>query len=210
MYEQISPNIFNCQTCPTRCDGVSKEKYFFEKDSAFSEKYEQQLIEYINQYTPFSAVKTEQEGYPDIEVFNKGESNPALYLEIKVQRRTFMGVEKILPDSGLKPSETLALNLSDLLRYFKLQENTEVPVFIMWCLLNRPCINGKDDVKYFYQSVNLLKPVYEEALDKRRFRRESGLGDVVDCEHKGVVVNYHFSINELKEWKPENASPFGT
>jgi hypothetical protein len=31
-----------------------------------------------------------------------------------------------------------------------------------------------------------------------RFRRASGYGDVVNGVHKGVVVNYHFSLEELK------------
>ena len=33
----------------------------------------------------------------------------------------------------------------------------------------------------------------------RRFKRRSGYGDVVNGKHKGVVVNYHFSLNELDD-----------
>jgi len=42
-----------------------------------------------------------------------------------------------------------------------------------------------------------LKDIYARYETKRRFRRKSGTGDVIDDVHKGVVVNYHFSLNEL-------------
>jgi hypothetical protein len=45
-----------------------------------------------------------------------------------------------------------------------------------------------------------LKTIYQKQLDKRRFRRKSGDGDVVDGVHKGVTVNYHFSLTELIKW----------
>jgi len=48
---------------------------------------------------------------------------------------------------------------------------------------------------------NILEKIYNTAKDKRRFRRKSGKGDIVDGIHKGVVVNYHFSLKELKKWK---------
>ncbi len=93
--------------------------YRFEDDASFSEHYEQALIRYINHFTPYKAQKTTEKGYPDIVVSNSKQQY--FYIEVKVQRRTFMNVEKILPDSKLKPSETVALNLSDLLRYFELE-----------------------------------------------------------------------------------------
>ncbi len=112
-----------------------------------------------------------------------------------------MSVEKILPDSGLIPSETLALNLSDLLRYFEISEEKNLKIYVLWILLNRPCILGESDKRFFYSDTENLQKVYKEEKNKRRFRRKSGEGDVVNGEHKGVVVNYHFSLNELKEWK---------
>ena len=36
----------------------------------------------------------------------------------------------------------------------------------------------------------------------RKFKRASGKGDIVDGVHKGVLVNYHFSLNELLEGIP--------
>ena len=129
-YLQIEPHVFNCKVCPTPCDGVSKMNYVFENDAAFSEHYEQQLIAHINQFTSFKAQKTTQKGYPDIEVVNN--LDQYFYIEVKVQRRTFMTVEKILPESGLKPSETVALNLSDLTRYFELEQEKKIHIFIFW------------------------------------------------------------------------------
>ena len=197
-YLQISPNIFDCKVCPTRCDGISKMNYLFEDDVKFSERYEQQLIDYINDKTPFSAQKTTEKGYPDVEVKNnKGE---IFYIEVKVQRRTFMSVEKIIPDSKLKPSETVALNLSDLMRYFELEKQLILPIFIFWAVLNRPCILGSNEVQYYYRLASELKPIWEKENDNRRFRRKSGTGDEVDGKHLGVTVNYHFSLNELKLW----------
>ena len=120
---------------------------------------------------------------------------------IKAQRRTFMSVEKILPNSDLIPSETMALNLSDLLRYFNIAKRETVPIYILWVLSNRPCAVDNDKVKYFYQKVDILERIYNKYRNIRTFRRKSGVGDVVNGEHKGVVVNYHFSLSELKEIK---------
>ena len=109
-----------------------------------------------------------------------------------------MSVEKILPESNLKPSETLALNLSDLLRYFEISKETQYPIFILWALMNRPCIVPDGKIKLYYQNIDRFKEIYNLYGDKRRFRRKSGNGDVVNGVHKGVVVNYHFSLSELK------------
>lgn len=126
-YLQISPFVFNCKVCPTPCDGVSKMKYTFEKDATFSEIYENKLIDYINYSTRFKAKKTIKSGYPDIEVEDEKGSN--FYIEVKVQQRTFRSVEKYIPQSGLKPSETVALNLSDLKRYFDLEKEHDLVIF---------------------------------------------------------------------------------
>ena len=91
-----------------------------------------------------------------------------------------MTVAKNLPDSDLIPSETLALNLSDLVRYFDIQKKTDKPVFIIWCLENRPCIVSPGETFFCYQDASVLKTIYEAEGDKRRFKRESGKGDVVN------------------------------
>ena len=200
-YEQISENCFNCATCPTPCDGVSKEIYLFANDSAFSEHFENELIAHINSSADFKARKTSVPECPDIEVMDKVSDAFSFYIEVKVQRRTFMSVEKILHESKLLPSETVALNLSDLLRYFEMAEKTKLKIYVLWVLLNRPCILGESDKSFYYSDTENLEKVYNIVKDKRSFRRKSGEGDVVNGEHKGVVVNYHFSLNELKEWK---------
>jgi len=195
---QIEPYVFNCKACLTPCDGISKMNYQFADDAAFSEHYEQLLISHINQFTPFTASKTVEKGYPDIQVVNKAGSK--FYIEVKVQRRTFMSVEKILPDSKLKPSETVALNLSDLNRYFELEAEKKIHIFIFWVLLNRPCVLGDKESQFYYRLASELKPIWEKEHHKRRFRRKSGEGDEVDGKHLGVTVNYHFSLKELKLW----------
>lgn len=198
-YLQLSPYIFDCNICPTRCDGISKMNYSFENDANFSEGYEQKLIDYINKTATYKAKKTIEKGYPDVQVTAKDGS--IFYIEVKVQQRTFMSVEKYIPQSGLKPSETVALNLSDLTRYFELEKSEGLLIFIFWVVLNRPCITSFGAEQYYYRLASELKPIWEEEKEKRKFRRKSGEGDVVNGLHKGVTVNYHFSLKELKLWE---------
>lgn len=198
-YKKITPFVFECITCPTRCDGKSKGNYQFEDDVTFAELQEDLIIDRINEDVRFKAQKCELSGYPDIEILNT-EGELINYVEVKAQRRTFMSVERILPKSGLKPSETVALNLSDLLRYFEIEETTSIPTSIVWVVSNRPCIVSENENKFYYQKISVLKKMYSEERNKRRFRRKSGKGDIVAGEHKGVVVNYHFSLTELREW----------
>lgn len=198
-YVKISDYVYDCNQCNTRCDGISKGNYQFEKDAQFSERYENQVIDRINKGGTYRAAKCLKPGYPDIEI-KTIEGKLHHYLEIKVQQRTFMSVEKRLPYSRLTPSETVALNLSDLLRYFSIEVESGTPSGILWVLLNRLCVVEAGEEKMFYQSTQKLKAIYESELLKRKFTRRSGEGDVVEGVHKGVIVNYHFSLKELRPW----------
>lgn len=191
------PYRYNCSTCTTRCDGKSLMNYQFGNDVEYSEHFEQLLIQQICDYGLF-AKKTEKKGYPDVEVYEYEGGPLRCYIEVKAQRRSFMAVSHLLPNSDLVPSETMALNLSDLVRYFQVARKEPVPVYILWVLSERPCIVPNGQVQYYYQQTTVLEPIYNRYQDARRFRRKSGNGDVVNGEHKGVVVNYHFSLNELK------------
>ena len=93
----------------------------------------------------------------------------------------------------------MACNLSDLLRYVDIHKQTSDRIFVLWCLENRPCIVEEGKTRYFYEDIENLEQVYLHYGNKRRFRRESGRGDVVNGQHRGVVVNYHFSLNEFIE-----------
>ena len=194
-YVCLSDFVYDCAQCHTRCDGISKGVYTFENDVAFSEVFENEIINRFNR-AGYIAAKCEKPGYPDIEIRNR-QGELIKYMEVKVQQRTFMSVEKILPESNLKPSETVALNLSDLLRYFEIEQKDGIPVSISWVLLNRLCLVPMNSHLFFYQKLGMLKKAYKAAGDKRRFRRKSGEGDIVDGIHKGVTVNYHFSLKEL-------------
>jgi hypothetical protein len=207
-YTKISENVYNCAICPTRCDGKTVAQFDFEKDVQFSENIENKIIDYINQkYPNLIASKTIRAGYPDIEIAKRTEPETSIaFIEIKGQARTFMSVAKILKDSNLQPSETIALNLSDLERYFMVNEKENLPFFVVWCLMGRPCIVGADDASraYFFQDIRLLEKIRQkDSQNTRRFRRESGKGDVVNGVHKGVTVNYHFSLNELVKGFPD-------
>lgn len=190
--------FFDCNNCSTRCDGISKGVYNFVSDVEYSEQKENFLIDLINNVDGFFAKKCEEPGYPDIEVCHLS-TQTTFFIEVKAQRRTFMSVKRILPNGGLEPSETLALNLSDLLRYFEIKNNTGKKIYILWCVENRPCIVPEGNTRFFYQDCNYLEEIYSIVGNNRRFRRESGRGDVVNGQHRGVVVNYHFSLSELKE-----------
>lgn len=195
----LNPFIHDCQTCKTRCDGVSKGVYIFENDVEASEVVEKRMISYLMRNN-FQARKSIDEGYPDIEVFDES-GNTIFFIEIKFQRRTFMSVKRKLPESNLEPSETVALNLSDLLRYFEIREKLNKQIFLLYGLQERPCVLRDKKILFFFQDIDTLKKVYDKYTDKRRFRRKSGIGDVVDGIHKGVVVNYHFSLNEFKSFE---------
>lgn len=194
--------LFDCDQCLTRCDGVSKGRYAFSHDVNLSELIEIKIIKSLNE-RKINASKSESEGYPDIEVVNE-QGLALLFIEIKVQRRTFMAVNKLLPSSDLIPSETVALNLSDLIRYFEIQKATGVDVYLLWAVQDRPCILGEKKIDFFYQDLKVLYKIYCKYKNFRRFRRKSGLGDVIDGVHKGVVVNYHFSLLELLPFNIED------
>ncbi len=199
-YVELSQYVFDCAVCHTRCDGVSKGVYLFNNDSAFSEHYENIIINRINTSSTYKAAKSIVHTNPDIEI-RSVDNNVYRFLEVKVQQRTFMGIEKYLQKSRLLPSETVALNLSDLIRYFEIEQRTGIPVSIVWVLLNRPCIVQQNGEKFYYQQVQKLKKIYEAELLTRKFTRKSGEGDIVEGKHKGVTVNYHFSLKELIPWK---------
>jgi type VI protein secretion system component Hcp len=202
---QLAPNIYDCSSCQTRCDGKSIGVYDFEKDVNFSEAIEEQIIKQINKSNPnLFAFKTKKNGYPDIEIISKTSiDKPVCYIEIKVQSRTFMSIERILPNSNLKPSETIALNLSDLERYFEIHEKEKTDLYIVWCLKNRNCINNQNTDLYFHQNIIELKKIrMKDTTNFRKFKRATGIGDVVNGQHKGVLVNYHFSLNELIQGIP--------
>lgn len=186
----------NCFNCKNRCDGRSKGVYNFMNDVEFSEHYEQMIIESINSLG-YRAVKTQRPQYPDIEVYDISDGRLICYIEVKAQRRTFMSVQRLLPYSDLIPSETVALNQSDLEHYIAQSRVEKVPVYIAWVLSNRPCVVGKNEFSIFYNHLSELERVFNHYGDKRRFRRKDGKGDEVDGQHLGVVVNYHFSLDEL-------------
>lgn len=195
-----NPFVIDCNLCKTRCDGKSKGVYNFKKDVDFAEEQENLIISKIKKNPKYFARKTEASGYPDIEIFNE-DRILVNYLEVKAQRRTFMSVQHFLPQANLVASETLALNLSDLTRYFEIKKQTQIPISIIWVVMNRPCLVPDNQKRFFYQKIDKLEEVYKQQKGKRRFRRDSGKGDLVNGIHKGVTVNYHFSLNELIEWK---------
>lgn len=182
---------YNCAVCPTRCDGRSKDAYIFEDDVALSERAENQVLGYLRRLG-MAARKTppQAHGLPDIELA-RGDRVMAR-VEVKAQTRTFMSVERRLPEGNLRPYETVALNLSDLERYIELSSREFKPIFVVWWM-KRPCIGQG----YWGHRLEVLGELLNRYGSSRRFRRASTRSDIVDGVHKGVTVNYHFSLQEL-------------
>ena len=200
------PYRFRCDCCATKCDGKSIGVYNFMNDAEYSGHFEQELIRSIKERGYF-AMKTEREQYPDVEVYDREGGELLCFIEVKAQRRTFMSVAKCMPNCGLVPSETVALNQSDLEHYIAQSKVEKAPIYLMWVLSNRPCIVPDGQVDFFYNRIDVLEEIFHRCGDRRRFRRKSGQGDVVNGVHKGVVVNYHFSLNELRPFTLDEVLP---
>jgi hypothetical protein len=141
--DSMSPDLnyqprYNCAFCRTRCDGRSKDTYVFEDDLALSERAEDHMLSHLHSLGMVARKTPPQvHGLPDIE-FVRGERVMGR-VEVKAQTRTFMSVEKLLPDGNLRPYETVALNLSDLERYIELSTRESKPIFVVWWM-KRSCI----------------------------------------------------------------------
>jgi hypothetical protein len=187
----INQYKFQCKTCLTRCDGYSKSAFIFEDDTALAEKTENWLVKHLIRLGLCVRKAPPQEhGLPDIEIIHGDEVIGRV--EVKAQGRAFMAVERLLPGAGLLPYETVVLNLSDLERYIALFKTERKPTYIVWAV-KRPCL-GKG---FWGQDLETLEKILLQYGERRRFRRESTRSDVVNGIHKGVTVNYHFSLREL-------------
>jgi len=183
---------FDCQLCPTRCDGRSKSAYVFEDDVALSEAAEDWLARHLSDVLGVDVYKApaQRQGLPDLALI-RGDRVLAR-VEVKAQGRAFMAVQRLLPGADLLPYETVALNLSDIRRYAAQYRLDGVPLFIIW-RVKRPCLGEG----YWGQHIGPLIAIGNRYRDQRTWRRASTDSDYVDGEHRGVTVNYHFSLKEL-------------
>lgn len=183
---------FDCQLCPTRCDGRSKAAYVFEEDVALSAGAEAWLAEHLAVAlgVEVRSAPPQRRGLPDLELLR--DTKLLARVEVKAQGRAFMAVERLLPQADLRPYETVALNLSDIRRYAALYRAEGVPLFVVW-RVKRPCLGEG----YWGHHIEALMAVGNRYRDRRVWRRASTPSDVVDGEHRGVTVNYHFSLREL-------------
>ncbi|MCS6844104.1 MAG: hypothetical protein NZ528_07265 [Caldilineales bacterium] len=183
---------FDCSLCPTRCDGRSKAAYVFEEDAALSAGAEAWLMAHLAAALDVEVRQTpaRRRGLPDLELVREGRL--LARVEVKAQGRAFMAVERLLPQANLRPYETVALNLSDIRRYAALYRAEGVPLFVVW-RVKRPCLGEG----YWGHHIEALMAVGNRYRDRRKWRRASTPSDVVDGEHRGVTVNYHFSLREL-------------
>lgn len=183
---------YDCNLCQTRCDGRSKSEYVFKDDVALSEEAEDWVLNQLATTMKLTVKKTvaEAHGIPDIEILE--DDSVIGRVEVKAQGRTFMSVRRLLPESSLLPYETVALNLSDLQRYIHIKSTDKLHLFIVW-RVRRPCLGEG----YWGNEIGNLEEILMNIGSKRRFRRASTPSDYNDGIHKGVTVNYHFSLKEL-------------
>jgi hypothetical protein len=183
---------YNCNSCHTKCDNKSKNAYIFKDDVLLSEEAEDWLVNRLSSTLHIQIKKAiaEAHGLPDLELVQY--EKIIARVEVKAQGRAFMLVSKLLPLANLLPYETVALNLSDLERYISNYHSENVPTFIVW-RVRRPCIGEE----YWGQHIEILDRIYKQYGHRRRFQRKSTSSDYVDGQHKGVTVNYHFSVQEL-------------
>jgi hypothetical protein len=186
--------VFDCKRCATPCDGKSKKSFDFQADTAISEIAELELSSRLNQIDLIRAQKVPDENahLPDIEI--RKNDKVIARVEVKAQGRAFMAVNRLLPNGNLLPYETVALNRSDLVRYIKNFDLEQIPTFIVW-RIKRPCIPDA----WYGHNLEFLKQSFEKYGETRTFRRRSTNSDYVGGTHKGVTVNYHFSLKELLE-----------
>ena len=186
--------VFDCKRCATPCDGKSKKSFDFQADTAISEIAELELSSRLNQIDLIRAQKVPDENahLPDIEI--RKNDKVIARVEVKAQGRAFMAVNRLLPNGNLLPYETVALNRSDLVRYIKNFDLEQIPTFIVW-RIKRPCIPDA----WYGHNLEFLKKSFEKYGETRTFRRRSTNSDYVGGTHKGVTVNYHFSLKELLE-----------
>ncbi len=132
----------------------------------------------------------QRHGLPDLALIR--DDRVLARVEVKAQGRAFMAVQRLLPQADLLPYETVALNLSDIKRYAAQYRMDGVPLFIIW-RVKRPCLGEG----YWGQHIGPLIALGNRYREQRTFRRASTDSDIVDGQHRGVTVNYHFSLQEL-------------
>jgi len=183
---------YNCNSCRTKCDSKSKTAYIFKDDVLLSEEAEDWLVNRLSSTLGIQVKKAiaEAHGLPDLELVQYEEI--IARVEVKAQGRAFMLVRKLLPLANLSPYETVALNLSDLERYISNYHKENISTFLIW-RVRRPCIAEG----YWGQHIEILERIYKQYGYRRKFQRKSTNSDYVDGLHKGVTVNYHFSLQEL-------------
>ena len=183
---------FNCDLCPTRCDGRSKSAYVFEDDVALSEAAEEWLAGYLADKLRIDVYRAppRRHGLADLALI-RGDRVLAR-VEVKAQGRAFMAVQRLLPHADLLPYETVALNLSDIKRYAAQYRMDGLPLVLIW-RVKRPCLGEG----YWGQHIEPLIEIGNRYREQRVWRRASTDSDYVDGEHRGVTVNYHFSLREL-------------
>lgn len=228
----------DCGSCNNKCNGRSNGVYPFEDNRKYSEKHEIELVNFINNLSDskFYAKRNENNPLlpdkynyllPDIAVYYKENNNIAFYMELKCEKRTFMQIQgdKYCPNGDISPSEKVAANKSDFLRYFEFAKlpyeecretflretypkisgvTIKEPIYVVWLIEDRPCITKSTIKKYYcYQEIRILNEIYHEYGDRRFYTRNTGIGDFNESgEQKGVTGNYHYNINELEVGLP--------
>lgn len=198
---ELRPNVFDCTKCHTPCNSETARRKEFDIYRSWGERVEEVLMYYINSKGEYYARKTANHKYPDITLYNK-QRKIVRYLEVKTVLNTFMKIQELLPEANITPSEVVVLNDSHIKKYKEIQDETKIPVFVIFVVGNRPCITNGDQYKIYYQDLNVLYDLYEKEKDQRTFKRKVVENDTDDQGNiKSPLLKVHFSLNELKLYK---------
>lgn len=195
---RITDSDLECGLC-RKCLGVSKFDYPFEKDLRNSDDLVQELIAYIEAYTPYVCKTTTVHKYPDINVFSDSDCTRLICrVEAKyLEGQAFMQAKQRI---GLYPKETLIVDYPKFLSYMECKEQDrnsgmDIPIYIVW-KFDRPC----EDVGgiAIFQEIDVLYEIVREYGNGRAFQRRSSFNDYTDGARLGIVDKYHFSIRECE------------
>ena len=77
----------------------------------------------------------------------------------------------------------------------RIKEKGNIPIFIVW-KFDRPCADVGGIT--IYQNLEVLKKIYLQKGESRKFRRKTGIGDHIGGKRLGIIDKFHFSIRECK------------
>ena len=145
--------IYDCSTCPTRCDGISKRVYNFISDVEYSERKENELIDNINQINGFTAKKCIDEGLWRIS------RHPNYFGEVTVWWGLYIMLFGLTYQFDLYILAPLSMTL--------------LFVFISIPMLEKKILKTRPEYKLYQEQVSMLIPYVRKQKEASVYQKES-------------------------------------